>query len=163
MIRNYAGILRNIYPLIIFLLLTSLLYSCSEDKIINNASNETLLYEEPGLVDSAIVTGCYAYTRSHFLNDTFSFNSYRKIKIEFESYSTSDHATVSVLSNNSLITNEVLYSKNNEEVNMLHSFELSSPGDSVWLELRLYMNPQVCGENEFKYIRARDLKVYGIK
>lgn len=125
--------------------------------------NETLLYQEQGLVDSAVVIGCYAYTRSHFLNDTFFFSPYNKIKIEFESYSTSDYATVSVLSNNAVITNEVLYSKNNGDVNMLHSFEIPSPGDSIWLELRLYMNPQVCGQNEFKYIRARDLKITGIK
>lgn len=163
MFRNCTDILKNIFPLISFLFLASLLYSCSKDNTVNNITDETLLYQEHGLVDSAVVTGCYAYTRSHFLSDTFSFSPYKKIKIEFDSYSTSDHATVSVLSNNSEITNEVLYTKNNEEVNMTHSFEILAPGDSVWLELRLYMNPQVCGENEFKYIRARDLKVIGIK
>ncbi len=125
--------------------------------------NETLLYQEQGLVDSAIVIGCYAFTRSHFLNDTFSFSPYSRIKIEFESYSTSDYATVSVLSNNAVVTNEVLYSKNNGDVNMHHSFQVANLGDTVWLELRLYMNPQICGVNEFKYIRARDLKITGIK
>ena len=140
-----------------------IIVSCGNDSPVNNMANETVLYEEPGLVDSVIVTGCYAYTRSHFLADTFSFNTYSKVRVEFESFSTSDHATVSVLSNNSVITNEVLYTRNNEDVNMRHSFEIPSPGDSVWLELRLYMNPQVCGENEFKYIRARDLKITGIE
>lgn len=155
--------MKNVYLLIIISFLSLLLFSCGVDNSVNNLSNETLLYEEAGLVDSAIVTGCYAYTRSHFLNDTFSFSSYSKIKIEFDGYSTSDYATISVLSNNSVVTNEVLYSKNNENVNMLHSFEIPSPGDSIWLELRLYMNPQICGTNEFKYIRARDLKIIGIK
>ena len=140
-----------------------MIYSCGEDNAVNKTNNETLLYEDQGLVDSVVVIGCYAYSRSHFLNDTFYFSPYSKIRIEFESFSTSDHATVSVLSNNSVITNEVLYSKDNENVNMLHSFEVPSPGDDIRLELRLYMNPQVCGENEYKFIRARDLKVIGIK
>ena len=139
-----------------------LLYSCGEDTAVN-LNNETLLYEESGLVDSAVVTGCYAYTRSHFLNDTFNFNQYSRIKIEFDGLSTSDYSTISVLSNNASITNEVLYRRDNDSVNNYHSFEVTSPGDSVWLELRMYMNPQVCGTNEFKFIRARDLKITGIK
>lgn len=163
MVLYNLNTLKNIFSIIIISFLSVLLYSCGNDSSVNQVNNETLIYEEQGLVDSAIVTGCYAYTRSHFMNDTFSFSSYSKIRIEFDSYTTSDYSTVSVLSNNAVVTNEVLYSKNNENVNMLHSFEVISPGDSVWLELRLYMNPQVCGTNEFKYIRARDLKVFGIK
>lgn len=138
-----------------------LFYSCGDSNPVSKNS-EILIYEESGLVDSAVVTGCYAYTRSHFLNDTFTFNAFRKLRIEFDGYSTSDHAAISVLINNNIITNEVLYSKNNSEVNRLHSFEIESPSDTSWLELRLYMNPQVCGENEFKYIRARDLKITGL-
>ena len=150
---------------IIFLVLIAVIIvfsSCGKDDI-TAVNSDVLLYEEPGLVDSAVVTGCYAFTRSHFLNDTFSFSGYRNIRIEFESYSSSDHATVSVLSNNAVVTNEVLYTKNNVEVNSNHSFEVLSPVDTTWLELRLYMNPQVCGENEYKFIRARDLKIFGIK
>jgi hypothetical protein len=155
--------LKNIFSLVIISIISLLFYSCGEDNSVNKVNTETLLYQEQGLVDSAVVTGCYAYTRSHFLNDTFSFSTYSKIKVEFDGFSTSDHATISVLSNTLNVTNEVLYSSNNENVNMQHSFEIPVPNDSVWLELRLYMNPQVCGQNEFKYIRARDLKIFGIK
>ncbi len=150
------------YLILCFIAAAAVFGSCGKDNI-TAVNNDALLYEEPGLVDSAVVTGCYAFTRSHFLNDTFSFSGYRKIRVEFESYSSSDHATISVLSNNAVITNEVLYTKNNSDVNSNHSFEVLSPVDTTWLELRLYMNPQVCGENEYKYIRARDLKVTGIK
>ncbi len=163
MVIDNINALKNIYSIIVICFLSVLLYSCGIDSSVNQINNETLIYEKQGLVDSAVVTGCYAYTRSHFLNDTFSFSSYSKIRIEFDSYTTSDYATVSFLSNNAVVTNEVLYSMNNQNVNKLHSFEVPSPGDSIWLELRLYMNPQICGTNEFKYIRARDLKVIGIK
>ena len=163
MVLYSLNTIKNIFSIIIISFLSILLYSCGNDSSVNQVNHETLIYEERGLVDSAVVTGCYAYTRSHFMNDTFSFSSYSKIRIEFDCYTTSDYSTVSVLSNNAVVTNEVLYSKNNVNVNMLHSFEVLSPGDSVWLELRLYINPQVCGTNEFKYIRARDLKVFGIR
>ncbi|HAX48583.1 MAG TPA: hypothetical protein PK605_03255 [Ignavibacteria bacterium] len=152
----------KIYRVLFALVIAVMLYSCGSDTAVNTV-NETILYEEQGLVDSAVVTGCYAYTRSHFLRDTFNFSSYNMIKIEFDGLSTSDYSTISVLSNNAIITNEVLYRRDNDSVNNYHSFEVPSPGDSVWIELRLYMNPQVCGTNEFKFIRARDLKVTGIK
>jgi len=152
----------KIYRVLFALVIAVMLYSCGSDTAVNTV-NETILYEEQGLVDSAVVTGCYAYTRSHFLRDTFNFSSYNRIKIEFDGLSTSDYSTISVLSNNAIITNEVLYRRDNDSVNNYHSFEVPSPGDSVWIELRLYMNPQVCGTNEFKFIRARDLKITGIK
>jgi len=152
----------KIYRVLFALVIAVMLYSCGSDTAVNTV-NETILYEEQGLVDSAVVTGCYAYTRSHFLRDTFNFSSYNRIKIEFDGLSTSDYSTITVLSNNAIITNEVLYRRDNDSVNNYHSFEVPSPGDSVWIELRLYMNPQVCGTNEFKFIRARDLKITGIK
>ncbi|NOS85814.1 MAG: hypothetical protein HOP31_11790 [Ignavibacteria bacterium] len=137
--------------------------SCGNDNPVDTGSNETLLYEESGLVDSVVVTGCYDYTRFRFLNDTFYFGAYSKLRVEFESLTSSDRARISFVSYNAAVTNQILYTKNNEEVNMLHSFELSAPVDTTWLELRLYLSPQVCGENEYRFIRARDLKIYGIK
>jgi len=137
--------------------------SCGDENPVNAGANETLLYEESGLVDSIVVTGCYDYTRFHFLNDTFIFAGYDKLKIEFESFSSSDRSRISFVGYNSAVTNQILYTKNDEDVNMRHSFEISAPADTTWYELRLFLSPQVCGKNEYKYIRARDLKVYGIK
>lgn len=154
--------IQKIHFIFSALLFAVIFHSCGSDTAVNTL-NETLLYQESGLVDSAAVTGCYAYTRSHFLRDTFNFSPYNRIKIEFDGFTTSDYSTISVLSNNSAVTNEVLYRRDNDSVSSFHSFEMPSPGDTVWLELRLYMNPQVCGTNEFKFIRARDLKITGIK
>jgi hypothetical protein len=144
-------------------ILTGLISGCGNDNAVQVQPNEILIYEESGLVDSAVVTGCYAYTLRHFLQDTFDLSAYSKLRVEFDGYSTSDHSTLSILSNSSVSTNDVLYSASNGNVNMGHSFTSSKPADTVWIELRLYLNPQVCGENEFKYARARDLKIYGIK
>ncbi len=137
--------------------------SCGNESPVDSGTTETLLYEESGLVDSVVVTGCYDYTRYRFLNDTFYFSGYRKLRVEFESLTSSNRARISFVSYNAAVTNQILYSKNNEEVNMNHSFEISAPVDTTWFELRLFLSPQVCGENEYKFIRARDLKIYGIK
>ena len=137
--------------------------SCGDENSVNAGASETLLYEESGLVDSIVVTGCYDYTRFHFLNDTFSFNGYNKLRVEFESFTSSDRARISFVGYDAAVSNQILYTKNNEDVNMHHNFELSVPADTTWLELRLYLSPQVCGENEYRYVRARDLKIYGIK
>jgi len=147
------------------ILLSSLfLYaSCGNENPVNTGTTETLIYEESGLVDSVVVTGCYDYTRYRFLNDTFYFNGYSKLRVEFESFTSSDRARISFVSYNSTVTNQILYTRNNEEVSMNHSFEISAPADTTWLELRFFLSPQVCGVNEYKYIRARDLKIYGIK
>ncbi len=152
------------YLLWVFVLIGSLaLYSCGEDSPVAIQQQEDLLYEDQDIVDSAVVTGCYAYTLRHFLQDTFDLSAYSKLRVEFDGFSTSDHSTISILSNSHSSTNDVLYSASNENVNMPHSFESAFNSDTLWLELRLYLNPQVCGVNEFKYTRARDLKIYGIK
>lgn len=138
-----------------------IIYSCSDNSI--NQNNDILIYEEAGLVDSVIVTGCYAYTRRHFLNDTFYSSNYSKLKIEFECLTSSDFASVSVLSHNNYSANNVLYEKFNQNVNSNHSFEIAALNDTTWFELRLYLNPQICGQNEYKFIRARDLRIFGVK
>ena len=148
----------------IILLSSVFLYnSCGNESPVNSTAGETLIYEETGLVDSVVVTGCYDYTRYRFLNDTFNFSGYNKLRVEFESFTSSDRARISFVSYNAAVTNQILYTKNNEEVNTNHSFEISAPADTTWLELRFFLSPQVCGLNEYKYIRARDLKIYGIK
>ena len=155
--------LKIILNVIMLVSLVFLYASCGDENPINAGSSETLLYEEPGLVDSVVVTGCYDQTSYHFLNDTFHFNGYSKLRVEFESFSSSDRSRISLVSYNAAVTNQILYTKNNEEVNMLHSFEMSAPADSTWLELRLFLSPRVCGENDYRYLRARDLKIFGIK
>ena len=157
--------IRDLKIFLLFLILpglVSLYSSCGSDNPMDTGPAETLLYEEPGLVDSIVVTGCYDYTRFHFLNDTFFFGGYNKLRIEFEGFSSSDRSRISFVGYNAEVTNQILYTKSNEDVNVTHSFELPAPADTTWLELRLFLSPQVCGENEYRYIRARDLRVYGI-
>jgi hypothetical protein len=143
--------------------LALLIGSCGEDNI-NNAPVETLLFEKSGLVDSAVVYGCYPYTVRYIVPDTFSFNSYIRIKIIFDGYANSDGSNISVLYNTPDSTNVLIYYVEDQlGVNKIHTFENTKPTADAWFEVRLYINPPVCGTNEFKYTRARDLKIYGIR
>jgi hypothetical protein len=147
----------------IFILSALFLYSCS-DEVIQPLEQETLLYQEQGLVDSAVVYGCYAYTVRHFTNDTLELNNYTKLKVDFDGFANSDGSKISLIYNTSSSQNNFVYEVENQQmINKLHSYTFTKPDNMLWFELRLYINPPVCGENEFKYTRARDLKIYGIK
>lgn len=139
-----------------------LLVSCGENAV-DPGMNETVLFEKPGLVDSAVVTGCYAYTVRYIVPDTLSIESYSKLKVEFDGYSTSDFSTITILYHTDDTTNAIAYEVRNANINGFHSFEMPKPSGRAWFELWLYINPQVCGKGEFKYTRARDLYIYGIK
>jgi hypothetical protein len=137
--------------------------SCSEDAV-DPALNETVLFEKSGLVDSAVVNGCYPYTVRYLVPDTLELSSYAKVKVTFDGFANSDGSSISVLYNTADSTNVTTYYVVNQTgINKLHGFEFRKPSDMTWLEVRLYINPPICGENEFKYTRARDLKIYGIR
>jgi len=137
--------------------------SCGEDAVQPN-ENRTLLFEKQGLVDSAVVYGCYAYTVRYFVPDTLEINSFSKIRIEFDGYANSDGSRISIIYNTPDTANVFVYEVEDQMyVNKYHSHSFQKPANMVWLELRLYINPPICGTNEFKYTRARDLKVYGIR
>ncbi len=150
--------------LILLCFIAAFLSSCSEDGVSPTAVNETVLFEKSGLVDSAVVYGCYAYTTRYFVPDTFSFGGYSKIKVMFDGFANSDGSSISILYNTADSSNvQVYYVEDEPSVNKVHTFEFTKPSSNAWFELRLYINPPICGTNEFKYARARDLKIYGIK
>jgi hypothetical protein len=137
--------------------------SCGEDLVRQNESG-TLLFEKSGLVDSAVVYGCYAYTVRYFIPDTLDLNGYPNLRVEFDGYANSDGSRISLIYNSPDTANVFVYEVEDQiQVNKYHSHSFQKPANMVWIELRLYINPPVCGTNEFKYTRARDLKVYGLR
>jgi len=144
-------------------LFSFLLFSCSDNNPVTTSS-ETLLFQMPGLVDSAVVFGCYPLTRIYEVPDILQLNNYSKLKIEFDGQVNSDGTIIFVvLYNEAQQGNEVYRVENISNINRLHSFETSKPDNMATMRVRLYINPPICGQNEFKYNRVRDLKVYGVK
>ncbi|HEY3251029.1 MAG TPA: hypothetical protein VGK25_07910 [Ignavibacteria bacterium] len=149
--------------ILFFLFAAFLIYSCSERDPIKPAE-DTLLFEMPGLVDSAVVYGCYSQTIRYFVPDTLMLNNYSKVKIDFDGYANSDGTITFVyLKTESSQNIEVYRVENISGINRLHSFEANKPDNTTTVEVRLYINPPICGQNEFKYNRVRDLRIYGVK
>lgn len=150
---------------VILLLASSVIFnSCGDDTVILLLEDETVLFEKSGLVDSAVVYGCYPRTISYYIPDTLDLNSFSRVKVMFDGFANSDGCSISILYNTADSTNVTTYYVEDAlGVNKIHTTEFLKPANQTWLELRLYINPPVCGTNEFKYTRARDLKIYGIK
>lgn len=151
----------------ILLLLTALpvlfILSCGNSTVAPVEDTGTVIYNKPGLVDSAVVNGCYPNTRRFFV-DTLDLSSYSTVKVEFDGHANSDGSYIKVYYNSMDSSNVEKYSAEDEmNINNHHEFEFSRPADRIWMEVRIYINPPVCGEGEFKYTSARDLRIYGIK
>jgi len=157
--------MKRIFSIILSLIIFAFVVSsCNENNAVNTIENSVLLYDSHGLVDSAVVYGCYSITRRTFLPDTLDLNNYSKLKFEFDGNTNSDGTIIFILLNTVIENNIQVYRVENLlEINTPHSFETGKPDNMIWVEVRLYINPPVCGQNEFKYNRVRDLKIYGIK
>lgn len=140
-----------------------MLVSCSNNSVIPAENEGTVIYERIGLVDSAVVNGCYPNTRRFFV-DTLDLSGYSKVKVEFDGHANSDGSYIKVYYNSQDSSNVEKYSVEDElNINNHHEFKFSKPADRIWMEIRIYINPPVCGQGEFKFTSARDLRIYGIK
>lgn len=156
--------MSSIFKIFVVSLFISVLFSaCGEDATAPTV-NETVLYEKSGLVDSAVVYGCYEYTVRHFMEDTLSFAGYTKVKVMFDGYTNTDGARIYILYNTESASNINVYEVEDQiPLNNIHTFEFNPPAEDAWFEVRLYISPPVCGPGEFKYVRARDIKIFGIR
>ncbi len=143
-------------------LLAFAIFACGNDVTAPTRQQGVIIYEKPGLVDSAVVNGCYPNTR-RFFTDTLDLKEYSVVRVEFDGGANSDGSYIKVFSNTQSSSNTEIYSvEDAQNINAHHGFETPKQSDKVWLEIRIYINPPVCGEGEFKFTRARDLRIYGI-
>ena len=151
------------YPVILIVLVLGIVCSCNKSPVAPPSDDGAVIYNREGLVDSAVVNGCYPDTRRFFI-DTLSLANYSKVKVEFNGLTNSDGSYIKVFYNSADSSNaELYYAEDEIAINGNHSFEFNKPANTVWMEVRIYINPPVCGQGEFKFTRARDLKIYGIK
>jgi len=147
---------------ILLLIIATLFCGCGERIIQQNV--EDVIFRQGGILDSAVVYGCYSYTSRYFVPDTFSLDIYDRVVIELTSATNSDGTSVTVFYNTDTSQNVNIYSSYNETgLNKSHRIEFINPKLQTWFEVRLYINPPVCGKGEFKFVSVRDLRIKGIK
>ena len=158
--------MNKLYRNILFLILASsalILASCGNNSVIPVEDRGTVIYDRAGLVDSAVVNGCYPNTRRFFV-DTLDLSGYSTVKVEFDGFANSDGSYIKVFYNTTDSSNVEKYSVEDAlNINNHHEFEFTKPADRIWMEMRIYINPPVCGQGEFKFTSARDLRIYGVK
>jgi len=140
-----------------------ILLSCSDSDIVK-PEMETLIFEKSGLVDSIVVYGCYSYTLIYEVPDTLLLGSYTKLKAEFDGNVNSDGTIIKLYMNSPEEEYFEIYKVENiTGINKIHSVETTIPFSKALFKVLLYINPPICGQNEFKYNRVRNLKIYGVK
>ena len=140
-----------------------MLISCNDGDVVV-PDQGTLLFEKSGLVDSVVVYGCYAHSSLYEVPDTLLLNGFSKLRVEFDGNVNSDGTIIFVyLTSLDDEDIEIYKVRDISEINKLHSLHASFTFQKALFKIVLYINPPVCGQNEFKYNRVRDLKIYGIK
>jgi hypothetical protein len=85
------------------------------------------------------------------------------IKVDFEGNTNSNGSFVKIFWNDETSTNNLLYSAVDlSGVPGHHMFSFPKPAGKIWLEVRIYINPPVCGTGEFKFTSVRDLKINAV-
>lgn len=152
-------LIRNIF----FIVSIALLFiSCNDNPV--QTYEPTSIFTKDGLVDSVIVTQCVASQRS-FFTDTLEISSYSKIQIMLDGLTNSDGSFIKVYvyTDTTGIPFELYSAVDRMNVSMIHNFEINKPNNRTKFEIRMYINPPICGTGDFKFTRVRDLKIYGIR
>jgi hypothetical protein len=153
---------KNIFYVSI-VIITALLNSCSDNNVAPVKDAGTVIFSRTGLVDSAVVNGCYPDLRRFFV-DTLDIKGYSNLRVEFDGFTNSDGSYIKIFCNTESSSNIEKYSVEDAvNINNHHVFKFSKPAEKVWMEVRIYINPPVCGQGEFKYTRVRDLTIYAIR
>lgn len=161
-LRFFASFARNLFQCMLICSVTLLVFDSCKDNAVTIQENPQVIYQKQGLVDSVVVHECVALT-SRFFSDTLDLSGYSKINITFNGLTNSDGSFIKILYHTDTSSNTELYSVMDiGQVSNNHSFTFTKPANIVWFELRTYINPPVCGKGEYKFTRARDLKIYGI-
>jgi hypothetical protein len=93
-----------------------------------------------------------------------SLSGFSKLKAEFDGYANSDGTIIFVfVTSPEGETQEIYRATDLFEINKIHSLQAALSYQDVICKVMLYINPPVCGVNEFKYNRVRNLKIYGVK
>lgn len=125
--------MKNIikYPAL-FIAVLGFVSSCGNEIAVQPGMDETLLYEKAGLVDSAVVYGCYAYSHRYLIEDTLQLTDFSGLRAEFDSHTSIDFSTITFLYNTIDSSNVEALAVSNSELNGFHSFEFTKSADMMW-------------------------------
>ena len=135
--------------------------SCSENPQENTMTNNYLLYEKQGLIDS--ITGtCSTYLIRNFTLDTIDFSNYGKGIIEKDGYTDGDLSEIIIYYINADTAVQVLTLQGKDQINTAGQIEFQAPKKNEKYYLRMKLYSSICTGQLF-HLRLRDLKIYGVR
>ncbi len=137
-------------------------YSCSDTLVQSPIEQTDELIRVNGTVEAASVNGCYSQT-VRYITEEINLKDYKKLEVRFKGETNSSGSEIQVLLNSINQSNMLLSQYVNGEVGGDHAIIVDNPSEKIWLELRIKINPPVCGDNEHKYTKANDLIIYGVR
>jgi hypothetical protein len=150
---------------LIFLVVSwiAVLQSCSDNPSAPVEDPGVLVFSNNGLIDSAWVTCCCQSTK-RFFSDTLSFENYSKVRAEFDGATNTDGSQIEIYYHlENYAGGNVFTVRNIDSVNGMQTTIFDKPADKFVIEVRTTVFPPVCGPEELKYTRSRDLKIFGVK
>lgn len=148
-----------IYTVLITVMLIA--ESCSENPQGNVNTNNYLVYEKPGLIDS--ITGtCSTFLIRNFTLDSINFSDYGKAVLEKSSFTDGDLSEIILYYINSDTAVNVLNLQGKGQINSAEPSEFYPPKRNETYYLRMKLYSSVCTGQLF-HLKLRDIKIYGVK
>lgn len=150
--------MKYVVSIFIFSVLISF-SSCSENPQEPNSSNQLLLYEKQGLVDSLVGT-CSSYLIRNFTLDSIDFNGHSKGIFEKDAFTDGDLSEIIVYYINSDTAVNVVKLEGQSQINSTNPIMFQPPSSKKQYYLRLKLFSSVC-TGQLYHLKLRNVRIYG--
>jgi hypothetical protein len=135
--------------------------SCTDNPQSNASTNNYLVYEKPGLIDS--ITGtCSTYLIRNFTLDSIDFSEYGKGILERDSYTDGNLSEILIYYINADTAVTVLHLQGTKQINSSGPAEFQPPGRKEKYYLRMKLYSSICTGDLF-HLKLRNVKIYGVR
>lgn len=146
---------------LILILLSAVIFGCSDNSINNAAQTETLIFQLDGIIENLGGDCSAVQVRTRSLGE-FDFTNINKIKFNFNGMSDADLSSI-----------RIYYMENDEQINLVdlpnrdvinstQNVILDTPVQQCELFVRVTLQSSVCTGQIF-YLTFSDLKIYSIQ
>jgi len=142
--------------LIIFIISVA---GCSNNPVNPPESQNILLYQKQGLVDSIVGT-CSAYLIRTYQLDTIDMSKFNNIKINLDAHTDGDLSNIYIyhLQNGSI--KNIITLSGTTQINSTNSIIIPSPKINDIFFVRLALFSSIC-TGQYFHLKLRDLSIYG--
>jgi hypothetical protein len=151
--------MRKYTCILVFLLLSILSFNCNQNPVESPVSQNILLYEKQGLIDSVVGT-CSAYLIRTYQLDTIDMTNFNNIKINLDAHTDGDLSSIFIYRIQGDTVSSIFTLNGILDINNIKNITISSPKVNDIFYVRLKLFASVC-TGQLYHLKLRDLKIYG--